>query len=161
MQIVYTGQANVLALPIVAKASGNPITTGTVNFYLVADTGTNAGKWYRGSDQTWQAAEALAGAASHKADGHWQLSLAAAVWTKDVAYKLYGKESGDLHIPVGKDILCRSEMTKVLVAWALGLARDKSGSPGVQEILDPDDGVTVIAEVTMSTTTPYRQVTVL
>jgi len=161
MQIVYTGQANVIALPLVAKASGNPIVAGTVNFYLQALTGTEAGKWYRGSDQTWQAAESIAGASALTGDGHWGLSLATAVWTKDVQYFAYAKESGDLHIPVGKDILCKSAMTKVLAAWALGLARDKVGSPGVQEILDPDDGVTVIAEVTMSETTPYRQVTVL
>ncbi|HUS74350.1 MAG TPA: hypothetical protein VMY06_14925 [Sedimentisphaerales bacterium] len=161
MQIVYTDQANVIKLPLVAKASGNPIVAGTVNFYLQATNGDNAGKWYRGSDQTWQAAESIAGDSALTGDGHWGLSLATAVWTKDVQYFAYAKESGDLHIPVSKDILCKSALTKVLAAWSLGLARDKVGFPGVQEILDPDDGVTVIAEVTMSKTTPYRQVTVL
>ena len=161
MQIVYTEQANVVALPLVAKASGDPITAGTVNFYLQATNGDDAGKWYRGSDQSWQASESIAGASSHVADGHWELSLASTVWTKDVNYLAYAKESGNLHITVGKDILCRSAMTKVLAAWALGLVRDKSGSPRVQEILDPDDGVTVIAEVTMQETTPYRQVNIL
>jgi len=53
------------------------------------------------------------------------------------------------------------KLLKTLAAWSLGLARDKVGFPGVQEILDPDDGATVIAEVTMSETTPYRQVTIL
>jgi len=54
-----------------------------------------------------------------------------------------------------------STIMKVTLAWMLGIARDKSGVPGTQEILDPDDGVTVIAEVVMSTTTPYRTVTIL
>jgi len=161
MQIVYTEQANLITLPLVAKLTGDPITAGTVNFYLKAINGDNAGKWYRGSDQTWQALESIAGAGTHTADGHWGISLPTAVWTKDVQYFAYAKESGDLHIPVSKDVMSKSALNKVLAAWSLGLARDKVGSPGVQEILDPDDGVTVIAEVTMSTTTPYRQVTVL
>jgi hypothetical protein len=49
---------------------------------------------------------------------------------------------------------------KVMLAWQMGLARDKSGVSGVQELLDPDDSTTVIAEVAMSTTTPYKQVTI-
>ncbi len=104
MQIIYTGQTNVVSLPLVAKASGDPITAGTVNFYLKAQTGANAGKWYRGSDQSWQASESVAGAATHISDGHWQLSLASAVWTANVVYLLYGKESGDLHIPVSAEV---------------------------------------------------------
>jgi len=106
MQIVYTGQANVLSLPVVAKATGSAITSGTVNFYLKAQTGENAGKWYRGSDATWQSSESSAGAATHSSDGHWELSLASAVWTSNVSYTAYAKESGDLHIPVEQDILC-------------------------------------------------------
>jgi len=106
MQIAYSGQANIVTHPLAAKASGDPITAGTVNFYLKAQSGDNAGKWYRGSDATWQAAEAVAGAATHSADGHWELSLGSAVWTSHVAYTSYAKESGDLHIPVEQDILC-------------------------------------------------------
>jgi len=105
MQVALIGQANVVTLPMVAKASGNPITTGTVNFYLLAKNGTNANKWYRGSDASWQVAEAVAGAATHRADGHWYLSLPSAVWTRNVRYRLYAKEEGNLHIPVGEDII--------------------------------------------------------
>ncbi len=158
MQIVYTSQTNVIALPIVAKASGNPITAGTVNFYLRALTGANAGKWYRGSDQSWQAAESIAGAATHAADGHWELSLASAVWTKDVAYLAYAKESGNLHIPVEKDVLCWSELTKKMVAWDFGKWRDKSGAAGTIEILDPDDGSTPVIEIVPDRDSPYKQV---
>lgn len=162
MQIVYTGQSNIIALPIVAKASGNPITSGTVNFYLRALTGDDAGKWYRGSDQSWQASESIAGAATHSADGHWELSLASGIWTKDVQYLAYAKESGDLHIPVEKDILCISEITKHIAARLFGNMRIKSGETNVYEILDADDQATVIAEVTLNqSTSPYQQVTML
>jgi len=52
------------------------------------------------------------------------------------------------------------KLMKVLAGWIAGTKRDKSGVSGVQEILDPDDGETVIAEITASATTPYVQVTV-
>ena len=54
MQIALVGQANIVSLPVVAKASGAAIIAGTVNFYLVAKDGDDAGKWYRGSDTSWQ-----------------------------------------------------------------------------------------------------------
>jgi hypothetical protein len=53
-----------------------------------------------------------------------------------------------------------SKVIKILAAWTMGLARDKSGETGVVEILDPDDGTTVIAELSRSDTTPYKTVTV-
>jgi uncharacterized phiE125 gp8 family phage protein len=105
MLIVYSGQANELNLKVVDK-QGSAITTGTVNFYLKQTTGDNAGKWYRGSDGTWQAGESIAGAGSHVSDGDWKLSLASAVWESHAAYRVYVIESGDLHIPNGDDILC-------------------------------------------------------
>lgn len=54
-----------------------------------------------------------------------------------------------------------SKVIKILAAWTMGLARDKTGETGVVEILDPDDGTTVIAELSRSDTTPYKTVTVL
>ena len=39
--------------------------------------------------------------------------------------------------------------------------QDKDGEAGTFEILDPDDGVTVIAEITPDPTTPYKIVTIL
>ncbi len=105
MKIALIGQANILTLPLVAKATGDPITSGTVNFYLVAKDGTNAGKYYRGLDQTWQSSKALAGTATHRDEGHWYLSFPSAVWTKYVCYRLYGVESGALHITFGEDVL--------------------------------------------------------
>jgi len=159
MQTALAGQANILELLIVAKASGDPITSGTVNFYLVDKDGSNAGKWYRGSDQSWQSSESPAGAAAHRADGHWYLSLPAAVWTGNVRYRLYAKESGDLHIPVGTDVLGKpASLDRILKAWDAGNVRLKSGETNVYEYLDADDGATVIMEVTLSQTTPFRTV---
>jgi uncharacterized phiE125 gp8 family phage protein len=106
MIIVYSGQSNELNLKVVAKASGDPIESGTVNFYLKATTGDNAGKWYRGSDGTWQVAEAIAGAGTHVSDGDWKLALASSVWSPNVHYRTYIIESGDLHIPNADDVLC-------------------------------------------------------
>lgn len=161
MQTALTGQANILELPIVAKASGNPITAGTVNFYLVDKDGPNAGKWYRGSDQTWQATEAIAGAANHRADGHWYLSFPSAVWTRNVRYRLYAKEGGSLHITVGEDVLGKIEdLDRILKAWCAGNWRLKSGTTRTGELLDADDDTTVILEMKLSETTPFRTITV-
>jgi len=35
MEIAVTDQANVLSLPLVSRSDGSPVTSGTVNFYLV------------------------------------------------------------------------------------------------------------------------------
>ncbi len=114
MKIALVGQANILELPCVAKASGDPIITGTVNFYLVAKDGANAGKYYRGSDQTWQGSKALAGTATHRDEGHWYLSFPSAVWVKYVCYRLYAVESGSLHITFGEDILAVVKSTAAI-----------------------------------------------
>jgi len=50
---------------------------------------------------------------------------------------------------------------KVMTAWAAGNWRVKPNYPNVQQLLDPDDGVTVILEMTISTTSPYRTINVL
>ncbi len=50
-------------------------------------------------------------------------------------------------------------LLKVLAAWAAGNARSKSAT--VDEILDPDNETTVIAEVTLSKTTPFKTVEIL
>lgn len=53
-----------------------------------------------------------------------------------------------------------TKVVKILAAWTMGLARDKSGEAGVVEILDPDDEATVIAELSRSDDSPYKTVTV-
>ena len=67
---------------------------------------------------------------------------------------------GDTTITAGGNWSLR-KLLKVLVAWSVGLVRDKSGESGTSEILDPDDGTTVIAELLLSETSPYRTINVL
>jgi len=105
MQSFTAASANTLHIDMVAKADGEPITAGTVNVYLVALTGDNAGKWFKTSDDSWSAVEAPAAAATHKANGHWTASVDAAAWIAGVRYFIYAKESGDLHIPYSEEII--------------------------------------------------------
>ena len=119
MLFTIADESNEVDLPIVAKSDGEPITTGTVNFYLKALSGTNKGKWYKGSTAAWGAAIEIAGAATHDVDGHWYLELVSAVWTKGVRYKLIARESGDLHIAVERSILCVDITDLKGIAWEL------------------------------------------
>ena len=105
MQFVYPAAANEVNLPIVAKASGDDITSGTINFYLVALSGDNAGKWWKDSDSSWNDTEQIAKVGTHRSKGHWYVSLKAAAWIQDVRYLLYGYESGGLHIAVEESIV--------------------------------------------------------
>jgi len=100
---VEVGSADPRGFSLVARASGAPITAGTVNYYLLALNGANAGQWWRDSDQTWQNAE-TANPMTHRADGHWTRTLAASPWADGIAYLEYAKESGDLHIPVSRHL---------------------------------------------------------
>ena len=52
------------------------------------------------------------------------------------------------------------KLMKILAAWIAGNWRSKSGSTTVKELLDADDGATVILEMTPKVTTPYRTITV-
>ena len=104
MQLAIPGQANKMWLPL-AKTDGNPITSGTVNFYLVR---LSTGKWWNGSGSSWSDTEAVAGAATHKSKGHWELSIATGAWNQNERYKLYGQESGDLNIVVEDEVICRT-----------------------------------------------------
>jgi len=100
-------QANTRSRSLVARADGTPITSGTVNYYLIANTGTNAGKWFKTSDNSWDASESIAAVMSHKADGHWSASVDAEAWpTSGVEYTEYAKESGDLHVPTQTMVRC-------------------------------------------------------
>jgi len=106
MDIVIPAAANNIHCDAVKKADGAPIVGGTVNIYLIADGGANDNKWWKDSDSTWQAAETIAKAATHAADGHWYANLKAAAFTDGQKYRAYARESGDLHIPVGKPVYC-------------------------------------------------------
>lgn len=125
MQYAYINQSNEVSLPLVAKATGDAITSGTINFYL---KDIDSGKWFRGSDGTFQTSEALAGEATHETDGHWILTVASAAWLTNHRYRLYAKITGSTQISVGDSII----------------AVDMSGSTssplvpeGVSGIIDP------------------------
>ena len=93
---------------VIARLDGSPITAGTVNYYLKCKSGTNAGKWWRDSDQSWQATE-TANAMTHDVDGHWDVLLnagAAGPFVAGVRYREYVKESGNLHVPEGRLLAC-------------------------------------------------------
>ena len=83
---------------MVKKVDGAPITSGTVNYYLKALTGDDAGKWWKDADETWDAAE-TANAMTHQADGNWTIQLTSSPFAAGVVYLEYAKESGDLHVP--------------------------------------------------------------
>ena len=73
-----------------------PITSGTAYYYLKALTGSNAGKWYLESDQTWQATE-TGNPATHQSDGKWTAQINEDAWVDGVQYVEYGKDSEDRH----------------------------------------------------------------
>ena len=95
------GSTSPRCFTIIDKSSGSGVTSGTVNWYLKNISGANAGKWWRDSDQTWQASE-TANAMTHQADGHWTRTLAASPWTDGEVCLEYAKESGDTHVPVSR-----------------------------------------------------------
>jgi hypothetical protein len=143
-------QANIRDWTAVSRADGTPIVAGTVNFYLIAITGTNAGKWFRGSDSSWQAAEAIAGAMAHRSDGHWYVSLAAAAWIDGVEYEEYGKESGNLHVPIATQCRCENPLstvktkTDLLSAGSVTLRSDVS-TDGTRLTLTRGDAYSIAA----------------
>lgn len=124
---------------VVARADGSPITSGTVNYYLKALSGGNAGKWWRDSDQTWQASE-TANAMTHAADGHWTRALAATPWTSGVEYLEYVKESGDLHIPICRGLHCEytpsADSNRYASADAVAISGDVTAADYLEAMLD-------------------------
>lgn len=88
---------------VVSRASGDPIEAGTVYYYLAARSGANSGKWWRDSDQTWQASP-VGNEMRHLDDGHWTIVLSAAPFASGVRYIEYVKESNNLHIPNGRPL---------------------------------------------------------
>jgi len=92
------GQVNVLSASIVAKADGSPIIAGTVNAYVIADTGANAGKWFKTSDNSWSATEAVSGVCAFKGGSVWEVSVDAECWTAGIEYSAYYVESGGLNV---------------------------------------------------------------
>lgn len=96
MLTVPPGQSNSVTLPLVN--GGDPITSGTVMFYLVRlDT-----------------LASVSTAGTHIANGHWFAEFAAGAWIDGAQYLCYAKESGGLQISIGQTILCTAESRGVL-----------------------------------------------
>ena len=89
---------------VVRRSNGNPITSGLVNYYLLAKSGANVGRWWRDSDQSWQAGS-VANAMTHQDDGHWEIDRSSSPIESGVRYLEYFKESGDLHIPDSRHLV--------------------------------------------------------
>jgi hypothetical protein len=105
MQIFTAGQTNRIRYDLSNRTTVFPIVAGTVNAYLQAMSGDNEGKWFRGSDSTWQATPSIAAVAAHDDDGHWWAKPSASAWLAGVRYHTYAKESGDLHISVSEEVV--------------------------------------------------------
>jgi len=86
---------------IVDKTSGSAVTSGTVNWYLKNISGSNAGKWWRNSDGTWQGSE-TANAMTHQADGHWTITFTSSPWNDGDVSLEYAKSAADNHIPTSR-----------------------------------------------------------
>lgn len=103
------GQPNVRTMDLVKRADGSPITAGTVNYYVQATTGANAGKWFRESDDSWQAAETVCAAMTHVGSAaQWEITVSAACWIDGVEYREYAMESGALGISYSQAFRCDS-----------------------------------------------------
>jgi len=136
MQAVIPGQANSVKADMVKRSDGSPITTGTVTFYVIALTGSNAGKWFKTADDTWADTEQPAGTVTaeegHKADGHWLCPIDAAAWAYGVLYLMYAKESGDLHIPYSEQVVPSLSVGAIgtgETSWTYTLTETGTGDP--------------------------------
>lgn len=132
MQAVIAGQSNIVCYDVTARATGNPITTGTVTFYLLAITGTNAGKWFRASDSSWQISESSAGAGIYVAAAQWQCTIAAAAWEYGVSYFIYAKESEDLNIIYTEQVIPSLTIGAIgsgNIRWVYTLTNATTGLP--------------------------------
>jgi len=143
-------QANVRTAKIVARADGSPIVTGTVNFYLKALTGTNAGKWWVDSSETWSASEALAKAMTVSGTlGSWTVSIKAGAWIDGVEYLEECAESGSLDVPINRHILCGSVLADVTKltgsAYKIADTTGNWGTPGTwSDDVEPVAGENII-----------------
>lgn len=115
-------QANIITADLVARADGSPIEAGTINLYVIANTGDNAGNWFKTDGDSWEVAAAIAGIMAHKGDGHWQVSVDAACWIDGVEYTIYAKEGGDLHTPVSWTTVCHYRATITSAGKISGVA---------------------------------------
>ena len=100
-QQIASGTNSIRGFTIVNRATGDPVDSGTVNYYLKALSGAQVGKWWDNTSTTWEVS-ATGNAMTHQGDGHWSIDLESAALVNGDTLLEYGIESGDLHIPVGQ-----------------------------------------------------------
>jgi hypothetical protein len=100
---IKAGVAHVREFTLVNRAIGAPIDTGTVNYFLKALTGPNAGKWWNEGSDSW-VASAQANAMTHEGAGHWSLTIDADAFSAGETLLEYASESSDVHVPVGRGL---------------------------------------------------------
>jgi hypothetical protein len=103
---------------------------------------------------------------THIADGYWKLSLIAANVNALGQLKITLRDD-DVFLPVSEvfevvaePMWSEQKFMRISAAWLCGKWRDKAGSAGTYEILDPDDGSTVILEITPAAASPQKTVVI-
>jgi hypothetical protein len=148
MQVTQYSQANTLYGDLVVKDTDAALaSSATVTAYLVAVNGTNAGKWFKASDETWSATEASAGSGTYVGGALWSCSVATAAWFSNGTYKVYWKDAGATCKPYSDDVVCPTGASTfigsapgVLDVCNMAIAL-VGGAAGAQiEMLDTIDG---------------------
>lgn len=106
MQFVRAGQANLVSADL--NDGSDPITTGSVSFYLKDLDGDNAGEYWTGSawSETESPAVTVTAETGHDGRGHWQGTIAAGAWTLGGRYQTYAVHSGDAQINYRDEVFC-------------------------------------------------------
>jgi len=107
MLIVSPGVTNTIMHSLVGIADGLPITGGSASGYLMCVTGSNAGKYWDASTNTWEALSTSI-AMSHLAAGEWCSVVDASAWDEGVRYRFWAVEASATRLDIqhGEDILC-------------------------------------------------------
>jgi len=130
MRTVIPGQANPLIHAMVRGSDSQPLTVGTVYFYVLATTGTHAWQWWDGTG--WTATETPAGVGTHVSQGLWKCPVAAEAWTPGVAYEVYAVDAGHQCVVYSEQMVPLLSVGAVGVgdhAWTYTLRDSLSGSP--------------------------------
>ena len=110
---------------LIERATGDPIVSGQVDYYLKAKSGPNDGEWWDATLGDWAGVE-TPNAMVHEADGIWEIDLPVSPFSPGLRYVEYAKESLDAHVPGnGRHLLAKDSMTDDSIAvavQALGLS---------------------------------------
>lgn len=133
-QTIEAGSTVPRVFAVISKFSGFAIQTGTVNYHLKQLIGTNAGKWWRAADNTWQAAETANAMTFEGGDADWSLALAQSPFAAGGVYLEYVKESAGANVANSRTLKCEytPQATAARKAVATLAPADVSGNLPVQ-----------------------------